>query len=350
MDRETALAEGIKNKKKAYFAMCRVSLVLFVIAFASYAVSRLFGYITVNCTAELQTFAVRIITFFGVPATSAFAAARMLFSSSALYSLVDVISTLVTLVLPAYVFAKSTHLSPEESFEVKGKVLKGAVFAFCLVQLFTVTVNLFSQGFVDFLLPGIGDADFSNPLLGGEFDVFAFIMEVVAVCIFVPAAEEMVFRGVLLSYLRRYGTVFAVAASSVAFGIAHAEPVQSVYALVFGIMASFFTVVTGNLKTAILFHFANNFVMVLSEHMPLVVGQDNFDIIYTVYITVVLAFAFVGLYMLVKRGGYAEEFFEKSDRHDEKLAVKAGMSEIVAFPLVVYILFYAVRYIVTVLG
>lgn len=340
----------MKNKKKAYFAMCRVSLILFVFALASYAVNTLFGYITLNYTAELQAFAVRIITFFGVSRASAFAAARMLFSSAALYSLVDVIITLVTLVLPAYIFAKYTRLDSEECFEVKGKMLKGAVFAFCLVQLLTVTVNIFSQGFIDFLLPGVGDADFSNPLLGSEFDIFAFVMEIVAVCVFVPVAEEMVFRGVVLSYLRKYGTAFAVAASSVAFGIAHADPVQSVYALVFGIMAAFFTVVTGNLKTAIVFHGINNLVMVLSEHIPLLVGQDNYDLIHLVYITVVFALAFVGLYMLVKKDGYARAFFEESDRHDEKLAVRAGMGEIVAFPLVVYILFYAVRYIVSVLG
>ncbi len=350
MDRESALIKGLENKKKAYYAMCRASLVLFASAFLSRVANYFIVMYSPSIVSDMQAITVAFLTFFGVGKAAAFSAARMLFSSAAVYSLTDMAITMFMLALPAYIFSKCVRLEQEECFNVKGKIVKGLVFAFCLVQLLTVTVSVFSQNLMEFILPGIYDYDFSYAQLGDGFDVFAFVMEIISACIVVGVVEELVFRGVLLSYLRRYGTVFAVVASSVTFGIAHSSPVQSVYAFVFGIMAAFFTVITGNLKTAIMLHALNNAVMVVLQHLPLIVGQDNFDVMYLVYMAVVFAFAFAGLYMLVKKGGYAELFFEKSDGHDKTLAVKAGIREIITFPVALYIVFYAATYIFSVLG
>lgn len=54
----------------------------------------------------------------------------------------------------------------------------------------------------------------------------ANILYVIGVAVIPPLVEELGFRGVMLSALRRYGDGFAVLVTAVAFGIFHGNPVK----------------------------------------------------------------------------------------------------------------------------
>lgn len=77
--------------------------------------------------------------------------------------------------------------------------------------------------------------------------------------------EELLFRGVLLQPLRRYGDRFAVAVSAVAFCICHTTLGQMPTALLMGLVLGVFTVRSGSLFTGIAIHFLyNSFAWVMT--------------------------------------------------------------------------------------
>jgi membrane protease YdiL (CAAX protease family) len=58
---------------------------------------------------------------------------------------------------------------------------------------------------------------------------------ILAYAVLPALCEEFVFRGVFLSYLKKYGIAFGVVASSILFGFAHSDPVQATFAFGFGL-------------------------------------------------------------------------------------------------------------------
>ena len=109
-------------------------------------------------------------------------------------------------------------------------------------------------------------------LLGADLDVSEKAREVtglgtggglvlLAACIVVgaPIAEELFFRGLLLrSVHRRHGPRWAVAVSSVAFGITHFQPVQLLGLIAFGVVLAILTQRSGRLGPALVAHMVFN--------------------------------------------------------------------------------------------
>jgi membrane protease YdiL (CAAX protease family) len=93
---------------------------------------------------------------------------------------------------------------------------------------------------------------------GTPYIGFAFAVAIVA-----PVIEELFFRGLLLRALeRRFGTGWAVAGSSVAFGLAHFQGLQLPALVAVGLVFGILRVRTGRLGPGILAHAAFNAVAV----------------------------------------------------------------------------------------
>lgn len=74
-----------------------------------------------------------------------------------------------------------------------------------------------------------------------------------------PIAEELVFRGIALRALEKYGKIFAIVVSSVMFGCFHSNLIQGLFATMVGIVLAYLTL-EYSIKWAILVHIINNFV------------------------------------------------------------------------------------------
>ncbi len=82
----------------------------------------------------------------------------------------------------------------------------------------------------------------------------------------VPAfSEELLFRGAILSSLRKYGDGIAVFISSLFFGIFHGNFIQFPFAFIVGLVLSVSVVYTNSLLPAILIHFFNNSFSVICD-------------------------------------------------------------------------------------
>lgn len=122
--------------------------------------------------------------------------------------------------------------------------------------------------------------DFADSYLQG-FDFFAMSMQsfedawsgwgeepylwvFFSVVLFGPLVEELLFRGLIYNYIKELDSMLAaILISSVAFGIWHGEPVQSVYTAWMGICLAIVYYRTNSIFYPILIHVLNNFLSTL---------------------------------------------------------------------------------------
>jgi hypothetical protein len=88
---------------------------------------------------------------------------------------------------------------------------------------------------------------------------FGLPASLVCAALLIPVAEEIVFRGVLLSaFATRLPAGWANAAQAALFGLAHAHPILSPAFFVFGLVAGRMTRSSGSLRAALLAHVLSN--------------------------------------------------------------------------------------------
>ena len=213
--------------------MCKASIMLCLFVILSYV----FDYVVValifgKYVDFTQAVIVRFFTLLGVPELLSIVTVRNLITSETFYDFCVMLTVLLSMVVPSAFFAKSAKLSGEDCFTVRGKLIKGFLptVAFCQLAISAVLeiAYFFSGHFVSPIFsPAIAGRFLSGSTALADMDIFNFVMSVIYMCVFVPFAEEFVFRGVFLTYLKRYGIAFGMVASSLLFGIAKDDPVQA---------------------------------------------------------------------------------------------------------------------------
>ena len=80
----------------------------------------------------------------------------------------------------------------------------------------------------------------------------------ISLAVIPPLVEELIFRGVILHSLRRFGDGFAIVGSAFLFGMLHGNLIQLPFAFLCGLVLAFAVVKTGNLWVSIAIHSLNN--------------------------------------------------------------------------------------------
>jgi hypothetical protein len=174
-------------------------------------------------------------------------------------------------------------------------------FGSALVSLYVLSI--LNPGLLEFLVEALSTAP--DATVG-----YRLAMAVIIV-ILAPVLEETLFRGILINrWGTRWGVPAAVIASSIAFGILHANPVGIGMA---GLVMALLYLKTGTLIVPILFHAANNLLPTLAaflfdEGAPLDVAAEIRTVREDVFIGVVLVA--VSLPILV---GYLRRHWPRRD-------------------------------------
>lgn len=105
---------------------------------------------------------------------------------------------------------------------------------------------------------GISERFEAHDLIDFTITSASLPLQVLAVCIIGPVAEELCFRGVTLSRMSRIRPWIAVLIQAVLFGIVHLNVLQSSYAALLGIFLGYITVRYRNIMYAIIGHIAFN--------------------------------------------------------------------------------------------
>ncbi|MBR3804780.1 MAG: CPBP family intramembrane metalloprotease [Clostridia bacterium] len=99
-----------------------------------------------------------------------------------------------------------------------------------------------------------------------EKTIGGIIASVVCVCIIPAVIEETLFRGLILSGLKKSGTMFAVIFSGVIFALFHMNPAQTVYQFIVGSVYALIILYGKNLILTVSMHFINNLYIVLNYY------------------------------------------------------------------------------------
>ncbi len=96
------------------------------------------------------------------------------------------------------------------------------------------------------------------------------------ICIIGPVFEELVFRGVLLEGLRKYGNAFGIIMSAALFGLSHQNAMQCIPAFSIGLIWAAMTIKSGSLIPSMFVHiFSNSLSAILMILMNYVHIIDN---------------------------------------------------------------------------
>ena len=93
----------------------------------------------------------------------------------------------------------------------------------------------------------------------------ALLMYIISLTIIPAVLEELVFRGVVMQSLRRFGDGFALVVSAILFGLIHGNLIQFIPAFLAGIAIGYFVMRTGSILTGILIHLANNAIVIATD-------------------------------------------------------------------------------------
>lgn len=109
------------------------------------------------------------------------------------------------------------------------------------------------------ILIGISGSTFTIPEMSDPKDsILATIFNIGYACLIGPILEEIIFRGLLLKQLERFGAMTAIIVSSVMFGMMHLNPMQFPGACLIGLVLGYLTVKTHSIYPAIIVHIVNN--------------------------------------------------------------------------------------------
>lgn len=139
----------------------------------------------------------------------------------------------------------------------------GGLALLCLVAIYAA-----SAAYVG-LLSLLGDYDVSEEqgLVPDEWDssrAAPFVAFFLAVTLLAPAVEELTYRGLGISLLQPYGTVVAIGATGVLFGLAHGLLVGLPILAFFGLVVGWLRVRTGSIYPPIALHATFNGVALVA--------------------------------------------------------------------------------------
>lgn len=129
-----------------------------------------------------------------------------------------------------------------------------------------------------------------------KFIAFSFFIAVL------PAVfEEIFFRSLLLTSLKKAKPITAVITVALCFALYHATATQFVYQFIFGALLCVLAIISKSVIPCIIAHFLNNFIIILFEYLKIKINLFNPLIIAVGCITLLIAVAFI-IFTLKKQG------------------------------------------------
>ncbi|MBQ0017272.1 MAG: CPBP family intramembrane metalloprotease [Clostridiales bacterium] len=141
--------------------------------------------------------------------------------------------------------------------------------------------------------------DLSSPLM--------FIVNVILIAGLPAICEELIFRGVVLNGLKKYGVSLMIVLSGLLFSIMHMSLEQSIYQFVLGMALACIVMITGSIVSSMILHFFNNFYILFTNFVfkqtetTLWSPQNAFDHIYPFLIAIATVAVVFALLLLLKK-------------------------------------------------
>ena len=188
------------------------------------------------------------------------------------------------------------NLPEEEKRESKTlgvfEVIKICFMSYSIVYIVNFLTNILMM-----LIAVIKGSEVTNPLVN-MLEGSNWIWSLIFAGILSPIIEEMMFRGVMLNKLRRYGDKVAIITTAILFGLFHANFSQFFYAVALGMIFAYVALKTGTIKYSIILHIVVNIMG--GVILPAAIGDGSNMVVSGCVGLVLLAIVIIGLVLLIK--------------------------------------------------
>ncbi len=159
----------------------------------------------------------------------------------------------------------------------------------------------------------------SAPQLSVPDSLASFLLLVLTAAVLPALFEELLFRGVVLQSLRRFGDLFALSVTSILFSLLHRNLVQIPNALITGTVLGYIVLRTGSLQAAIFCHFINNLLPILLQTFGSYLPESALNLLFLLLNFLYILLGLGGLiYLLSAHGGFFAPVYregKKSERY-----------------------------------
>ena len=188
---------------------------------------------------------------------------------------------IIALMVPFGIFALCVKIPFGVALPFR-KAKADLTFGGLMVGLGMGVVASYATYFLQLVLESVG-IGITMPEYETPVTVPGIILYIICVVVAPAFIEEIIFRGIVMQSLRRFGDIFALLASSIMFGIFHLNLIQMPYAFIMGLCIGYFVMRSGSIWVGILLHFVNNGVAVAFEFLYPYMTEETWYLANTVY-------------------------------------------------------------------
>ncbi len=178
------------------------------------------------------------------------------YGSELLYWIACMLSSAITMFIPAVLlyFALGMPFRIRDVIKTPNPAELGVSVP---ITLFATIVSSYIISYIEAIFSSAGVST-GSPTYPEAQTPAMIIMYIIYMTVIPAVFEELMFRGVIMTSLRRFGDGFAVVVSALLFGLLHGNLLQSINAFFLGLLLGYFAVKSGSVITAMVIHFANN--------------------------------------------------------------------------------------------
>ncbi len=136
---------------------------------------------------------------------------------------------------------------------------------FVLILPAALAIN-FIAAYINAIISAMLGVDMSSLILEeypNGYQWYHFMLDTIKLAIVPAFCEELLFRGLILDRLSRFGRAKAIFISALLFSLMHQNPAQMLYTFILGLVLGYMFFESGSIWGGIILHFVNNFTQVI---------------------------------------------------------------------------------------
>lgn len=156
--------------------------------------------------------------------------------------------------------------------------------------------------------------------------IFGGLLLLIGICILPMFFEELIFRGIPMGGMKKYGSFAVIAISSISFSLMHARLIQIPYAFVAGIILAMLCIKYDSIVVGMVFHILNNGI----SYMLLILKESKSPVPIFIGSSIALIIISVGAAFLIDKCMFKKNILKDFDKDfNMKKEVNLSKSQIV---------------------
>lgn len=155
-------------------------------------------------------------------------------------------------------------------------------------------------------LMGVDTSSLTSSPFAEGYSGYNFILDVIKIAIIPAFCEELLFRGLILDRLSKFGRLKAIIISSLLFSLMHQHPAQLIYTFILGMFLGYMALESGSIWGGILLHFINNLIQVIMNAVLYTQSEARATFIVSIIQLVIILVGAVAAVIYFKNYGWGK--------------------------------------------